>query len=57
MNHFRLCTFSLQVLGYLFGEQRLIHLFVKVYVYILIQDIFHTYLNVGIVLAALKHLH
>ena len=63
MNHFGLCTFSLQALGYLFGEQRLIHPFVKAshkmifYVYILIQDIFHAYLNDGIVLAALKHLY
>ena len=63
MKHFRLCSFPLQVLGYFFGEQKLIHPFVKVSykmifcVYILIQDIFHVYLNVGIVLAALKDPH
>ena len=63
MKHFRLCSFPLQVLGYFFGEQKLIHPFVKAShkmifcVYILIQDIFHAYLNVGIVLAALKHPH
>ena len=62
MNHFRLFTFPLQVLGYFFGEQKLIYSFLKAShkmifcVYILIQDIFHAYLNVGIVLATLKHL-
>ena len=63
MKHFRLCSFPLQVLGYFFGEQKLIHPIVKAShkmifcVYILIQDIFHAYVNVGIVLAALKHPH
>ena len=61
MNHFRLFTFPLQVLGYFFGEQKLIYSFLKAShkmifcVYILIQDIFHAYFNVGSVLATLKN--
>ena len=56
MKHFRLCSFPLQVLGYFFGEQKLIHPFVKAS-HKMIFCVYIAYVNVGIVLAALKHPH